>query len=358
MINNTGRFFGDGQARGWWWHLAPIVLLTLIPVQAVRAQGGTDITGTGGKHTIRGRIYFPSGRQSDAQTKIKLESTNSGGLSVIAGLNGEFSFQNLTPGSYTLSVDAGAAYEPYRESVFIDGPTVFSRSPASVSAARSYTVLVYLQVKQQPGAPGKLGVIDVALVNVPKQAADFYQKGLAAVRAGDSKKAVEELNSAVALFPDFPLALNELGVQYLKLGQPDKSAAALQSAVKLSPNSSTVRLNYGIALLNKKEFTGAEEQLRQALKLNDGSPTAHMYLGITLVNQRLYEEAEKELQQAVSTAGGEGLGQAHYYLGGLYWKKGDYKRAADELELYLQRTPNARDAERVRGTIKDLRAKS
>ena len=68
------------------------------------------------------------------------------------------------------------------------------------------------------------------------------------------------------------------------------------------------------------------------------------------------QDAEKELRQAIDLSGDK-LTLAHYYLGGLYWQRRDYRRAADELETYLRLTPNAPDAERVRGTVKELRAK-
>jgi regulator of sirC expression with transglutaminase-like and TPR domain len=51
------------------------------------------------------------------------------------------------------------------------------------------------------------------------------------------------------------------------------------------------------------------------------------------------------------------MSMAHYYLGGIYWGRKDYKRAADELEIYLKMTPKAPDAEKIRGTIKELRGK-
>jgi len=76
-----------------------------------------------------------------------------------------------------------------------------------------------------------------------------------------------------------------------------------------------------------------------------------------LAHLRHLEEAEKELKSAIELSGNH-LGLAHYYLGGLYWQRRDYHRAADELETYLRLTPNAQDAERVRGTIKELRSKS
>ena len=117
------------------------------------------------------------------------------------------------------------------------------------------------------------------------------------------------------------------------------------------------RLNYGIALLEKRSFTEAEEQLRQALKRNEASPVAHYYLGLTLLSRRSYDEAEKELLRTIELSG-DSLSLAHKYLGGLYWRKGDYARAVTELELYLKLSPNAPDAEQIRGTINNLRSKT
>ena len=150
--------------------------------------------------------------------------------------------------------------------------------------------------------------------------------------------------------------LNELGVQYLKLRQVDKAVEVLKESVKLNGDSFGSRLNLGIALLEAKKFGEAEEQLREALKRNTGAATAHMYLGIALLRLSKFEEAEKELLVATE-ANAVQLSMANYYLGGLYWRRHDYARAVEQLEKYLQLTPNAPDAERVRGTIKDLRAR-
>jgi regulator of sirC expression with transglutaminase-like and TPR domain len=53
----------------------------------------------------------------------------------------------------------------------------------------------------------------------------------------------------------------------------------------------------------------------------------------------------------------EEVDQAHRYLGGIYWGKREYKKAADELELYFKLAPQAKDAEQIHATIKDLRNK-
>ena len=86
------------------------------------------------------------------------------------------------------------------------------------------------------------------------------------------------------------------------------------------------------------------------------APSAHLYLGVILLGRREFEEAERSLQAATQSGGAE-VARAHYYLGGLYWELKQYKRAVDELETYLKLAPSAPDAERVRTTIKELRAR-
>lgn len=333
-----------------------LIFIASIVTAHAQGGGGTDFTGTGGKHTIQGRIYFPSGRTADMRAKVKLENTSSGGLSVLADIDGAFRFTNLSSGSYTIVIEAGDEYEIGRESVYIEGNSSLGRGMRMPSAPRTVMVPIYLQLKRMGKTSARPGVINAALANVPKAAADLYTGALVSAQSGDNKRAIEQLREAISLHPEFALALNELGVQYLKLGQADKAAEVLQRAVRITPDAISPRLNYGIALLEKKNFAEAEAELRHVLKRNDGAATAHLYLGITLIYLRNYNEAEKELQRATSFAAPE-LSIAHYYLGGIYWRSKDYKRAADELETYLKLSPKAQDAERTRATIKELRSK-
>jgi tetratricopeptide (TPR) repeat protein len=335
--------------------ILPLVLVFLFPLIICAQGSGRESSGTGGNHVIQGHVFFPSGRRAEGTIQVKLQSYNSGELSVIADSSGSFIFAGLAPGNYTVIVIAGDDYEVAREGVSIDTDVNLSRSGIPVNtASRRYTVMVTLQAKRT--SRSKPSVINAALAEVPEAARKLYEKALEASQTGDNLKAVDSLKGALSLYPKFPLALNELGVQYLKLGQPIKAVEPLRTAATLSPTAYTPRLNLGIALLESGQFAEAEVQLREVLKLNS-APTAHMYLGLTLVRLHRMEEAEEALKQAIQL-GGNQLSLAHYYLGGLYWQRRDYQRAADELETYLRLTPNAPDAERVRGTIKELRSKT
>lgn len=336
--------------------LLAFLVVVLGPV-AVLAQGsGRSSQGTNGNHVITGYVFFPSGRRAEGNIQVKLQSLNSGELSVIADSSGAFTFTSLAPGNYTVVVIAGEDYEIGREAVFIDTDLDLSRMNVPViKTSRRYTVMITLQLKHHSADHSKGTVVNAALADVPENARTLYEKSLEQSRAGDSLKAIDNLRAAIALFPKFPLALNELGVQLLKINQPLKAVEPLKSAIKLSPDAFLPKLNLGIALLETQQFAEAEHQLREALKQNDSAATAHMYLGVTLAKSRIYGEAEKELRRSIDL-GGSQMGLAHKYLGGIYWGRHEYRLAADELETYLRLTPNAQDAERVRGTIVELRS--
>lgn len=341
--------------------------LTLLPLllcvpPAASAQIGTDVTGTGGRHVIQGRIINPAGRRTDVRIHVKLESTSnlSGDLSVLADANGNFSFQGLSSGTYAVVIE-DENYEPVRESVTIESDGSRPRRGVVIpTASRPYTVQIYLKPRRGSGFEARPGVIDAALASVPKEAVEHYNRAMEAARRKEHAKAAESLRAALALHPNFALAQSALGMQYLALREPEKAAEALRAALKLAPNDYVTLVAYGFALIEQKQFADAEQPLRTAAEKQPALPHAHYHLGVALVRQRKLAEAEKSLQQSITLGiSGEYLGLAHYYLGGVYWASQDYKRAVAELETYLKLNPDlpSADRERVRSTIKELRGK-
>jgi tetratricopeptide (TPR) repeat protein len=334
-----------------------VTILFLLPIDVLAQGSGRSSSGTGGIHVIQGYVFFPSGRRAEGTITVRLQSHDSGELTVTPDSGGNFVFSGLAPGNYTVVVDAGKEYEIARDGVFIDTDVNLSRSGGTrvPATSRRMTVMIHLQPKQG-GARVKPGVLNAALAAVPENARKNYEKGLELAGAGNAAQAVEKLKEAIALYPEFPLALNELGVQYLRLDQPARAVEVLRTATKLSPDAFPPVLNLGIALLGVRQFTEAEKHLREAVKRNSASPTAHMYLGLSLLSTRNHGEAEKEFMLAVSTSNNQ-LGLPHYYLAGIYWKNQQYGKAIEALETYLRLTPNAADADRVRLTIKELKGK-
>jgi Flp pilus assembly protein TadD len=323
---------------------------------AARAQTGTDVIGNGGKHNIRGSIFLPSGRRADTGLKVRLVSTGNGDAVVFSDSKGSFDFRSLSPGSYTIIIESDD-FEPVAERVYIDSDNISSKGGITYSPPRPYMVQIFLKPKTGRGYWAKPGVISAALAAVPKPALDLYYKALESSRKGQGEKAVEQFRQALALHADFALALRDLGAEYLKANQPDRAVEPLRASLKLDPEDQVALLDYGIALFQKKEYAAAEEHLRRALKKDARLAPTHYYLGVTLTQRHNLEEAEKELLEAIKLGGEKAMARAHFYLGGIYWSKRDFRRAADELDAYLRLVPDAPDADRLRTTIKELRSK-
>ncbi|MDQ6788399.1 MAG: tetratricopeptide repeat protein [Acidobacteriota bacterium] len=337
---------------------------------SVYAQMGRNTSGTGGRHTIQGSIFFPDDvRPSDGTITVKLESTSYSSLSVVTDRNGGFSFSNLTPGSYTVIIDAGENFEIAREPVYIDdtsNPPIRTdpNSPAMIlpENPRTVRVPIYLQLKKN--APLNNKILNAKLAGVPKDALKHYEKGIELGQINKAEESVAELRQAVAIYPQFSVALAELGKQYLRLGKLDEAVNALRSSVNIDPKYFIAKLDYGIALLNKREIDNAETQLKDATEINPSAVTPHYYLGIVFVQKQNLEEAQNELELGAKLSDGKSypqinkmLSRIYFELSEVYWEKKQYKLAADELEKYLQLSPNAKDAEKIRQVIKDLRSR-
>lgn len=314
-------------------------LLLLMPIAIVRGQGGVGSNrglpaAGGGSNIIQGRVLFPSAPKEGKRLKVRLTGTESITQTTSTDDDGLFFFNGLSSGHYSVTIDGGNEYDTAVEQVDID------------RATGNFNVTIMLKPKGTAAAASK----------IPKPAREAYKKGIEAVKAGDTKKAAELFKQAVDAYPEFGPAFSELGAAYIKLGDFDKAIEALRAALKIEPQDLTAAQNLGVALLYKKDFAAAETQLREVIKKDDKSATAHMYLGVTLSTVKQYDEAEKELLIAIGLPGGDKLALAHRYLGGIYLQKGQKQQAADELEKYVTLAPKAADVDRIRDTIKSLRA--
>jgi hypothetical protein len=193
--------------------LTALVLSSALIVNAQAVGSSRGLTSGDGNNMIQGRVYFPTGQTASGRTiKINLESVSSfgGSNSTVADQDGVFRFTGLPAGDYTVVVDAGPEFEKARETANI--------YREASRGGRSVQVSIQLRPRVDSSNP--------LFAGVPEKALDFYQKGTAAARKGDAKAAVESLSAAVAAYPNFAIALSELGTEYMSLKQYDKAGDA------------------------------------------------------------------------------------------------------------------------------------
>lgn len=337
------------------------VILGIPCSQEANGQGSaTNSLGNGGIHTIQGRLYVNNGQRSEIiGLRIRLSNYVSGEIVAVADSTGTFMFKNLLPGPYTIVVEGGDYYENAHESVFIDDPgssnlarTIRLRG----GTAKTANVQVFLKPKQSRETLGRAETINAKLATLPKAAVDLYEEAQRSISEKDYAKAITQLRGAVAIHRDFALAWVDLGVLLQRSGDSAGAIDAFRTAIKADPSSHAANLSLGCALYEEKLYKEAEHYLMQALVQNATSYRGHYYMGLTQVKLGRIDIAEQAFRTAIQV-GDKQAAMAHYMLGGIYWSVKRYKEAADELEQYLQLEPNAKDAEKTRQSIAELRRK-
>jgi tetratricopeptide (TPR) repeat protein len=311
--------------------------------QVLLPPGGVD-TGLGGANAITGTVLLSTGQRLQSHVSVRLQTMTKGDRVAVTDDNGNFVFRQLPNGSYTVVIDKEKDYEPVRQVVDI---RQFGGAPP-----QNYNLNIRLEVKG--GATAKAGLLNAELANVPPNALASYQKALQSAQAGKNKEAIDQFKQAISEYPDFMLAYNELGVQYLAVGDLAKAEESLTAALKLKPDAFEPLMNYGITLVRLNRFSEAIPQLRAAIKQKEQSPVGHFYLGRALAYQQRYDDAIVELNLAIQL-GGDQMKEGHRYLAAIYNQKGDKQRAISELETYLKLAPNSKDADHLREIIRDLR---
>ena len=327
-------------------------MLLLLGATVASAQiGGIDPDpgnpGTG-KNTIQGTIFYENGRRLDRRVKVRLRGLSTDNF-MMSDDSGSFTFRRLASGTYTVIIDAGSEFETVTENVDIIEPPRRGNAPG-----QTYTVQVMLRPK--PAVARPVGTVDASTADVPEAVRKLYKDALDAMATGDHKKAIEQLNESLKLYPKFVPALNQLGVVYMRLKDYDKAQSALRQALELAPDAFTPQLNFGILMIQKKDYVTAAATLQRAVQKDGSSAAAHFHLGKAFINLGAYNKAEKELLQAVSL-GGDYTVEAHRYLGAVYIETKDNARAVAQLEQYLSLAPKAKDADKIREIINQLRAK-
>jgi tetratricopeptide (TPR) repeat protein len=332
--------------------LVGALLLFLLPALTTLAQSDTIDTepNRGGLNIIQGNIYLPSGRRLDRPVRVRLNSIRTFDSFAMTDSNGTFYFRRLPGGTYRITIDAGPEYETAYETVEILG----DGNPRRTRSGQTFTVQIQLQPKG--ASVGKPATLDAAQAAIPKRARELYDKALKDAELNEHRKAIEHLDGAIKLYPDFALAYNELGVQRLKLGETAPALEAFRKAHKLAPDALVLHLNYGIALVKNKEFKDGESELQMVLEKNSSSTAARLYRGRALIGLKRDNDAEKELLMVVAANKGGEVGQAYRYLGALYIQNGKKERAVDALEHFLALEPKDKDTDQVRKILAELRS--
>jgi tetratricopeptide (TPR) repeat protein len=166
---------------------------------------------------------------------------------------------------------------------------------------------------------------------IPRGALKQFDKATTCRRKGDFQGAIEHLNQAIAIDPQFWAAVNDLGSVYFYLNKLDLAIPQFQKVIDMSPDQAIGYANLANAYLHKGDPADAERVAREEIKVDHASTLGHLLLGASmLVQKRFTDEAQRNLEMAVRE-----FPQARLMLAVGFVESVRLDRAKEELNRYL-----------------------
>ncbi|MDT7603968.1 MAG: Tetratricopeptide repeat [Acidobacteriota bacterium] len=337
------------------------VVRPIIFAAALFASAATGARAQG--HVIRGKVRNAAGTNIP-RANVQLEQNGATINQTVTNNEGDFSFTDLTGTSYTIVISA-PDYNPATEAVD------FVRSVSADSAGETRTVEITLLAKGGVRPP-RAGLNFAQ--NVPKAARDAFEAGVRAARDNKPGEAITAYESAIKIFPDYFDAHFVLASELAQQGKLDDATKHLQEARRVNERDDRVWDLFARILRQQHKYAVAARVYAEAAKLNPSEPQYLISEAASLIDQGAtidpaqskaaaderafaFNESEKALAQA-DTLSSRKLAEVNLQRARLYEKRGDRARAADELEQYLRKAPNAKNADAIRQAIKTLRSQA
>jgi tetratricopeptide (TPR) repeat protein len=295
--------------------------------------------------SIHGNVLLPDGSPLSGAVKVTLKVLRGEPMIAYTDQFGRFDLPNVAQGEYTVEAesDRDRKYDVGSERILV------RRGVASL-------VTIYLKEKKVERQVGGEKSVSLAMLNqkVPTAAKREFEHASRMNQEGNAIESIAALRRAIAIYPDYLIAHNDLGAQLLEQGQLDEAAIELRAAIKIDPKAANPQINLGIVLERQDKFEESLATLDKALSLDSASPVAHLYAGMASVKLNDAVRGEKELRAAYDL-GGTTYAIALLHLGQLYMKKGEREMAIQAFESYLRESPNADNAAQIEKLIGKLR---
>lgn len=297
--------------------------------------------------TVNGRVFLPD-NQPAVQITVNISGQNGFTASTKTDGRGGYRFEGMPASVYTLRVTPPQNAAFYADSTSVDTTRdgnlftvdIFLRNPLEAST------------KNDKGA--KLISIKEASQQVPREARKSLDR---AKKFREQKKydaALAELDKALSLYPDYFQAFTERGVVQINAGRLQEALPNFNKALELFPDYEPALSGAGYCLLTMGQYEGSISHLEKAVNLDAAHTQNYLFLGIANLALNRWQTAQHFLERTLKLDAS--AINAHMYLADAYAGQRLYARAADELRTYLEKNPQAPNADRLRQREKSWRS--
>ena len=261
---------------------------------------------------------------------------------------GRFRFRDLARGPYTLRLFVPGLDE-VRQTVEV--------SPSLAGRGGRIT----LKVSFDPSGASREArerkyTVSARELSLPGAAIREYKEAQTLLGKNEVAAAIERLERAVELAPQFTVAWNNLGTIAYHQRRYADAERCFRSALEQEPGAYTPAVNLGGVLVTMGRHAEALEYNLYAVLEQPGDALGQAQLGMNYMYLGKPDAALRHLKEA------KRLDPSHFshpqrYLAQIYFERGDVEAALAELEDFLLRHPDSPYAAIIRDRLKELKAR-
>ena len=321
--------------------LAPVFVSFLITCAQAQLRGATSSgLSVGNVHV---RVVFDNDRNAGSNLLVRLMEGSSS-MPVATGWTndvGQAEFRSVIVGNYHVEV-SGDGIQTTESDVFEVDQRKGTQS--------QYVTVHRIEDYGPKPVDSKSPLVSAADLNVPPKARKELDKANEPMLLHDYKKALEHLNKAIAIYPQYATAYNNLGVLYARMNDVPHEQEALEKAISLDGHFAMALVNLGKLSLREKNFPKAESVLDKAVGASPNNAESLMLLADAEYMDQHYDAAITSARQA-HAASHDHPSFVHYIAARAYQNKNRQQDALAEFQIFLKEEPHGPRADHVRGDI-------
>jgi tetratricopeptide (TPR) repeat protein len=276
-----------------------------------------------------------TGHRMDRPALVRLLSGQKAIQQTIADTRGRFRFRKIDPGSYVIHVECDGYY----------GQDV----PVQVAGSTQH-VSITLQA-----APDELAFSPAfdpfRELDIPPRARKEFDLGIREQKAGQCARAISHLQKAVAMYPRYGEAFNEMGRCYLQM----EDAAAAEESFKRAIQFGTgivPAVNLATVYVNQGRLDEAFELITRLLRQN---PTeGELYAALARIHFARGRVHEAEVAALEAHSRGHQSPDVHLILAKIYESQHNRAGRITQLRTYLDESPRGSTADQVRKQLQEI----
>lgn len=330
--------------------LAPVLLSLLVATGQAQLRGGFGHGAASNVGNVHIHVVLNNDRNAGPYLRVQLMEGSSNTMISTTFTNdiGEAQFIGVPIGDYHVEVDGDGIQTTVSDTFEVDNRKITQAQYVSVN-----------KVEESGPKPlsAKSPMVSVADLNVPNKARKEVDKANEQMALHNWKKALEHLNKAIVLAPNYVTAYNNLGVLYDKMNDIPHEEEALKKAVSLDDHFAPALLNYGKLCLRQKDPVQAEVVLAKAGGSDPNDTEILMLLSFAQYMNHHFDAAINSAVKAHST-GHDHPSFVHYIAARAYQQENQQQQALSQFQVFLTEEPKGPRAEHVRSDIARMQSSS